>query len=52
MSVIEASINALVSPYDGMTGETYINSVIKHHAYIGFAKGFTVLPPGTLDAGE
>ena len=52
MSVIEARINALVSPYDGMTGETYINSVIKHHGYIGLAKGLTVLPPGTLDASE
>ena len=35
-----------------MTGETYINSVIKHHGYIGLAKGLTVLPPGTLDASE
>ena len=52
MSVIEARINALVSPYDGMTGETYINSVIKHHGYIGLAKGLTVLPPGTLDASD
>ena len=52
MSVIEARINALVSPYNGMTGETYINSVIKHHGYIGLAKGLTVLPPGTLDASE
>ena len=52
MSVIEARINALVSPYDGMTGETYINSVIKHHGYIGLAKGLIVLPPGTLDASE
>ena len=52
MSVIEARINAHVSPYDGMTGETYINSVIKHHGYIGLAKGSIVLPPGTLDASE
>ena len=52
MSVIEARINALVSPYNGMTGETYINSVIKHHGYIGLAKGLTVQPPGTLGAGE
>ena len=52
MSVIETRINALVSPYDGMTGESYINSITKHHGYIGLAKGLTVLPPGTLDASE
>ena len=54
MTVIEARINALVShntPY-GMTEETYINSVIKHHGYIGLAKGLTVLSPGTLYASE
>ena len=52
MSVIEARINALVSPYDGITGETNINSVIKHHGYIGLAKGLTVLHLGTLGTSE
>ena len=50
-TVIGARINGLVSPC-GMKAETYINSVINYHGYLGLAKGIIVLPPGTLDSGE
>ena len=47
----QAKIHELVEPF-GMTADLYIQMIIKTKGYIGLAKGITVLPPGTLDAGE
>ena len=45
----KAKIHALVEPY-GMTGESYIASVVNTHGSIGLERGLTVLPQGTVDA--
>ena len=44
-----AKIHALVEQY-GITGESYIASVVNKHGSIGLERGLTVLPQGTVDA--
>ena len=46
-----AKIHALVEQY-GITGESYIASVVNKHGSIGLERGLTVLPQGTVDAEE